>query len=206
GARWALAGEGEEFPLFHPVTGVVVTGRHLVLHEADAPLPELRWASRALRRPSLSAALELVRSDAFHPETEVVLPGPAGADPPGVAGAALLSAADVSADRAAGAVDAASAGHLLFARTYFAAWRARVDGAPARVLVANARDLAVAIPAGRHAFEIAWNREPFHRGVLAQGAALLLACAIGIATRKTRTEAPRRNTESFNETPTGGLA
>ncbi|MCA1580920.1 MAG: hypothetical protein LC796_05890 [Acidobacteria bacterium] len=184
GARWALAGEGEDFPLFHPVTGVVVTGRHLVLHEADAPLPELRWASRALRRPSLSAALELVRSEAFHPDTEVVLPGPAGPDPPAATGSAALSAADVSADRAAGTVDASGAGHLLFSRTYFAAWRARVDGAPVRVLVANARDLAVAIPAGRHTFEIAWNREPFHRGVFAQGAALLLACAIGIATRK----------------------
>jgi type IV secretory pathway TrbF-like protein len=72
----------------------------------------------------------------------------------------------------------------VFARTYFPAWRARVDGAPARVLVANARDVAVALPAGRHVFEIAWDRRPFHRGVVAQGAALAAALVVALATHR----------------------
>ncbi len=184
GARWALAGEEEKFPLFHPVTGVVVAGRHLVLHEADMPLPEVRWASRALRRPSLSAAIELIRSDAFDPVTQVVLPGAPGGPAVENGRDAALSVATVTAQGASGAVDAPSSGHVIFSRTYFGAWRARLDGAPARLVVANARDLALAVPAGRHTFEFAWNREPFHRGVLAQGAALLAVIAVGLATAR----------------------
>ncbi len=191
GARWALAAPEEKFPLFHPVTGVVVAGRHLVLHAADSPLSEVRWASRAVRRPSLSAALELVRSEAFDPATEIVLPGPAGGTSSGGGVTAALSVATLTADRASGAVDAAAAGHVIFSRTYFGAWGARVDGAPARVLVANARDLAVAVPEGRHTFEFAWNRGPFHRGVLAQGAALLVAIGVGLSTARLRSRTGR---------------
>ena len=75
GARWALAEDGEEHPLFRPVTGLRVAGRRLVLFEAPRALPELRWAGRAWRRPSLSDALELVRSDRFDPFADVSLPG-----------------------------------------------------------------------------------------------------------------------------------
>ncbi len=188
GARWALTAREESFPLFHPVTGVEVAGRHLLLHAANAPLEEVRWASRALRRPSLSAALEVVRSAAFDPGTEVVLPGPEGAAPAGAAPGApvALAVSGVFPDRASGTMDAPAPGHVIFSRTYFPAWRARVDGVPARVLVANARDLAVAMPAGRHTFDFAWNREPFHRGVAAQGAALLAAAAVGLVAARPR--------------------
>jgi hypothetical protein len=48
-----------------------------------------------------------------------------------------------------------------------------VDGRDAPVLVANARDLAVAVPAGEHRVEIRWDERPFVRGVILQGAALL---------------------------------
>ena len=183
GARWALAGEGEAFPLFHPVTGVIVAGRHLVLHALESPIAEVRWAGRAHRSASLSGAIELLRSDRFAPDREVVLPGRAGAAPTAAAAsAAAITLSSVSDDRAAGTVDAAGAGHVVFSRTWFPAWRATVDGAASRVFVANARDLAVAVPAGRHRFELAWDRGPFHRGVIWEGLALLAALAIGVAT------------------------
>ena len=103
--------------------------------------------------------------------------------------AATLSLTELSPERAAGVVDAASPGWIILSRTYFPSWRGRVDGAPARVLVANARDLAIAVPAGRHAFELAWDRTPFHRGVAAQAAALAAALAVAAATSRRRNPA-----------------
>lgn len=188
GARWVLAAEGEPYPLFRPVTGVVVAGRHLVLHTLDAPVPEIRWAGGAHRRKSLSAALQLLRSDRFDPERAVVLPGREDEDPRvdgNTSGAsAALAISQLSPESARGSVQASAAGHVVFARTYFSAWKAHVDGVPARVLVANARDIAVGVPAGRHSFELFWDRTPFHRGVLWQGAALLFAMAVAAARRK----------------------
>jgi len=194
GARWALAGDNETFPGFRPVTGVVVAGRQLVLHALDAAVPDVRWASRAHRRRSLSGALDFLRSDRFHAETDVVLPGPADRDAEEPAGspASTVTLAAMSPDAAAGSVDSPSPGHVVFARTWFPSWRAWVDGAPARVLVANARDLAVAVPSGRHTFEFSWDRRPFHRGVFWQGAAVLAGLGVAVATgrrKRIRSEA-----------------
>ncbi len=184
GARWALADEGEEHPLFRPSTGFAVAGRRLVLYENPRPLPELRWAGRAWRRRSLSGTYELVRSERFEPATDVAFPGARDEDPAGPPSPAAVAVEALRADRAAATVEAAAAGHLLFSRTFFPSWRARVDGAPSPVGVANARDLAVAVPAGRHRVEIEYDRRPFRRGVAIQAAALLSALAAAVAARR----------------------
>ncbi len=184
GARFALAGEGEPFPLFHPVTGMLVAGRPLVLHAIDAPVAEVRWAGRAHRRSSLSSAIALVRSEAFAPETDVVLPGRVDQAPaPGPGSTGTIQLSSFSPENVSGTVDASAPGCVVVGRTYFPAWQASVDGNPARLLVANARDLAVVIPGGKHSFEIHWDRTPFHRGVAAQAAAFVLLVAVAIATR-----------------------
>ena len=190
GARWTLAVEGEEHPLFRPVTGVEVAGKRLVLSETADPVPELRWASRAWRRPGLSPTIELVRSTAFDPRRDVALPGRAPLDPAGRGSSATLSDAAIEADRASLVVEADGEGHVVFSRTFFPAWRARVDGAAAPVLVANARDLAVAVPAGRHRVEIRYDAAPFRAGVALQAAAFLAALGAAVATRGGAT--PRR--------------
>ena len=192
GTRWALAGDGEAFPGFRPLTGVVVAGRQLVLHGVDEPLPELRWASRAHIRKSLSGALDFLRSESFRPDTDVVLPGPSDRDAaePAERSSAAVTVAALSPDSAAGSVESRSPGHIVFARTWFPSWRAWLDGAPARVLVANARDLAVAVPPGRHTFEFSWDRSPFHRGVRWQAVAVLAALAVAVSTRNRRPGAP----------------
>jgi hypothetical protein len=185
GGRWALAEEGEAHPLFRATTGFAVAGRRLVLFENSDPLPELRWAGRAWRRRSLSGTLELVRSGRFVPETDIAFPGPRDEDPSPEAApsGATLEIESAAADRASATVAADAPGWILFSRTFFPAWRARLDGAPAPVTVANARDLAVAVPAGRHRVEIAYDRGPFRRGVAIQAAALALALAVAAAAR-----------------------
>ncbi len=198
GGRWALAVEGEEHPLFGPITGMSVAGRRLVLYEHPRPLPELRWAGRAWRCSSLSGTLELVRSERFDPENDVAFPGPRDQDPPATLSATpapgSVSIERVGADTAAATVEAAAPGHVLFSRTFFPAWRATVDGQRAPVTVANARDLAVAVPAGRHRVELAYDRGPFRRGVALQATAFLAALAVAVTTslRARRAAAPAR--------------
>jgi hypothetical protein len=170
---------------------MAVAGRRLVLYENPDPVPELRWAGRVWRRASLSGTLELVRSDRFDPETDVAFPGARDEDPPPAAFTpASVSVARAGADSAAATVEAAAPGHVIFSRTFFPAWKARVDGVPAPVTVANARDLAVAVPAGRHEVEIAYDREPFRRGVALQAAAFLAALAVAVVFRERRAARP----------------
>lgn len=184
GARWVLAEEREVYPFLRPITGLTIAGRRLVLLEMPDPLSELRWAGREFRRASLSGALELVRSGNFRPETDVVLPGRSNRDAEGDVAPASLSLADIKPDRASARIDAPAAGYLIFSRTYFSAWKARLDGRHVPVLVANARDLAVAIPPGRHRVEFEYDRKPFERGVFLHGAAFLTALVACVAGRR----------------------
>ena len=174
GARWILADEATTYPEFLPRTGFSVAGRRLALSELRDPLPELRWAGHEIRTASLSGALDLLRSEAFHADTDVVLPGTPGTAPSGDVAAARLAPFEVRADRASAEVVAGASGHVVFSRTYFRSWTATLDGRPAPVLVANARELAVSVPPGRHRVAFAWDRAPFHRGVLLQATALVL--------------------------------
>jgi len=184
GGRWILAEEGEEFPTTRPVTGVTVAGRRLVLRELPAPLAELRWTPRVFRRRSLSGALELVRSEQFQPETDVALPGASDANPSG-AGHGALSPGAVGPAAAAARVEADTPGYVVFSRSYLPAWRASVDGSPVPVLVANARDLAVAVPAGVHRVEFHWEHATFYRGAALQ-ISMLLALAAAAARARPR--------------------
>jgi len=172
GGRWVLAEAGNAVPDFHAVIGFSVAGRQLVLHETNAWAPELRWASRVARRASLSGSLELARSDLFRSATDVVLPATRdeNAGPPTPPGTIAVRA--LEADRASVDTEAPAAGHLVFSRTFFPGWKAILDGAPARILLANGRDLAIAVPAGRHHVEVFWNPGPFRIGSLLQALAL----------------------------------
>jgi hypothetical protein len=180
GARWVLEDEGRALPGLSIRTGFEVAGRRLIVMEVPDPLPELRWASRTRRASSLSGALALVRSAEFDPGREVVIPGRSNAPVEAASEPARLSEARVSADRAGARVEAPAAGHVVFSRTFFPAWKARLDGAPARVLVANARDLAVAVPAGSHTVEFEYDRGPFRLGVVLQVATFLLIAAAAL--------------------------
>jgi hypothetical protein len=187
-ARFVLAEEGEAYPGAHPVTGLTVAGRRLTLLELEEPIPELRWASRAFRRRSLSGALALVRSEAFDPSTDVVLPGSSDRDD-AAGGSARIEVETIGSAGAAVRVESQAPGHLIFSRTFLPAWRARVEGLDAPVLVANARDLAVAVPAGSHRVEFLWDPTPFVRGIALQAIALVLLGVVGIFFRRSRRSA-----------------
>jgi len=180
GGRWVLAESGSALPGFLPVTGFAVAGHRLVLHEALAFSPELRWASRVHERTSLSGALELARSDLFRPATDVVLPGKRDGAPNPAGASAQMRVEALEPDRAQVDVAAPSAGHVVWSRTFFPNWKATIDGTPTRVLLANGRDVAIAVPAGRHRIEIDWSGRAFRAGVFVQLAAVLAILAITV--------------------------
>jgi len=193
GARFVLSMEGRDYPLFRAKTGLSIGADRMVLFEDPHPLPELRWAGRAVFRGALSDAIELLRSEEFSPASDVVLRGErapaaeASASPARLSGArassARLSDAVVRPSSATADVEADGNGYVVFSRTFFPAWKARVNGVSVPVLVANARDLAVPVPAGRHRVEIAYDRRPFRWGVGLQAVALLAAAAVGLGRR-----------------------
>jgi uncharacterized membrane protein YfhO len=76
-------------------------------------------------------------------------------------------------------VVAPAPGHLVWSRTFFPGWKAILDETPVRVLLANGRDLAVAVPPGRHRLRIYWNPGTFRTGVVIQAAVLLLILIAG---------------------------
>jgi hypothetical protein len=186
GGRWILDDQGEPHPGLNPVTGFEVAGRRLLLSEIPDPLAELRWAGREHRRNSLSGALVLVRSQWFQPESDIVLPGRENRCPAGGA-SSRAPALRIGPDSASVDVEAAAPGRH-FSRTYFGAWKALLDSRDVPVLVANARDLAVAVGPGRHRVEFRYDRGPFHRGVAIQAIvfALVLAAAALPALRMAR--------------------
>ena len=186
GTRWVLAEAGSDVPGFRAVTGFSVAGRRLVLHETNAPAPELRWASRLHRRASLSGSLELARSDLFRSATDVVLPGTRDEDAGLTGPPATIAVRVLEADRASVDVEAPAAGHLVFSRTFFPGWKATLDGTPGRILLANGRDLAIAVPAGRHHVDVFWSPRAFRFGVALQALAILFVLVVSVL------ELPRR--------------
>jgi uncharacterized membrane protein YfhO len=134
----------------------------------------------------------LVRDENFDASTDVVLPDLRDRAPSEPPTSARLSAISIRSSRASAEVEADRAGWLVFSRTYFPAWRAIVDGQRAQVVIANGRDLAVAVPAGRHEIQLWWDESPFTRGVLLQaiGVALVLG-AVMVARSRSRGAAAR---------------
>jgi len=183
GARFVLSPEGGEHPLFRVKTGLSIGDERMLLFEDPHPLEALRWAGRLWRRRSLSGLLDLVRSEAFAPETDVALRGAEDSAPSGPGSSARLASAVTGPSSASAEVDADGPGFLLFSRTFFPAWKARLDGVSAQVLVANGRDLAVPVPAGRHRVEIRYDPAPFRTGVGLQAAGLLVAVAASLSRR-----------------------
>jgi uncharacterized membrane protein YfhO len=83
-------------------------------------------------------------------------------------------------DRAQVDVAAPSEGHVVWSRTFFPNWKATIDGSPTRVLLANGRDVAIAVPAGRHRIRVFWDPNTFRIGVVIQALAMLVGVAAGV--------------------------
>jgi hypothetical protein len=80
-----------------------------------------------------------------------------------------------TADRLLVRVDSPVSGILVWSRTRFAAWVARVDGHGVPTLLADGHLVGVPVPAGSHEIEVVWSRRPVFAGLAlaAMGLALV---------------------------------
>jgi uncharacterized membrane protein YfhO len=62
-------------------------------------------------------------------------------------------------------VDAAGDGVLVWSRTYFAAWRASVDGRAVEPVLAEGHVVGIPVAAGRQHVEVSWSRTPLLAGI-----------------------------------------
>ncbi len=134
------------------------------LYAIDGALPSVRFATRIHRRPSLEAIVELHARPDFDAGTEAVLFG--SADPEGTGHSVRVETLRETTDRLVARLDAPGAGVLVWARTFFSAWRARVDGAAAETVRGDGHLVGVPVPAGAHTVEISWSARPVLAGGL----------------------------------------
>ena len=129
---------------------------------------------------------------AFDPRREIVLPeGRPGAAPEGFRGQVHI--VRESASRVLLDAELAADGYVVLVDGYDPGWRARVDGRPVPLLRANVAFRAVAVPAGRHAVEMAYRPAAALAGLAASGitfAALVVAFVSPLGRRRFNPAAP----------------
>lgn len=135
--------------------------------------PSVRVATRVHRAPDALAAMAIHRADDFDLRTDVVLEGPAASASAPAASGRVLHRLETAATLGA-EVEAESDAVVVWSRTYFSAWQARVDGAAVTPLRAEGHLVGIPVPAGRHRVDIGWRPGPVHAG--------LGLCLLGLAT------------------------
>jgi hypothetical protein len=198
---WALWGE----PRF-----TVASGRHtiraphvlfpLVFSTPDAviyrvpnALPRLSLFHRARSVTSLAGALAVLTADRFDVHTDAVVEGPLPALGAPSTGDRVTQTASHSDDIVAD-VTAGSAAMLMQNDTWFPGWVARLDGTPVPLLRVDGIFRGVAVPAGHHTVEIAYEAASSTIGLLSSGVALLVIVMF-FALGATRVRRPATATE-----------
>jgi hypothetical protein len=173
--RSTLAGLHRTLRTVYSDAGVRVLERRTALPRA--------WLVHEARRVSPGEAPELLAEGAVNPRRVALLeaPPPRLSRPPRPS----LDRAEVverSADRLVVRTRSAAPALLVLSEPYDPAWKARVDGSDAPVLVADHALRAVAAPAGERVVELRYDSWALNAGVAVSGASyLLLAALCGLA-------------------------
>lgn len=133
------------------------------LYAVAGTSPSVRFATRIHERPSLDAILDEHARPDFDPDTDVVVAG--SAETSGRPLPVRVETRRETADRLVAAVEAPAPGVLVWSRTFFSAWRARVDGIAAPTLRADGHLVGVRVPAGSHTIEVSWSADPVLGGM-----------------------------------------
>jgi hypothetical protein len=148
------------------------------LYAVDGAQPSVRFVTRVHRRDTLEETVKLHAEAGFDPAHEVVLAGTG--ETTGTVTSARVETIRETPDRLSVRLDARGEGILVWARTFFAAWRAHVDGAPAETVRTDGHLVGVRVPAGTHVVEVSWSARPVVAGGLL---ALLGLVAVGLLRR-----------------------
>ena len=159
------------------VAGLVPVGQgsQRALYRLEGALPRAFLVDRYEVVPD-SLALGRLLAPAFDPSRAVILGEalPTELAPrAGASGTVRWLSHDVN--RQVLEVDATGPAILVVTENFYPAWRARIDGGPARVVRADFTLRALPLPAGRHQVEFSFNSDLFRRsGALSALSGLLL--------------------------------
>jgi hypothetical protein len=162
----------EELPPPFLRLSVLAPDRGVVLHRLEGAAPSVRVATRLFTAVTFEDVVPRMSRPDFDPQTDAVVM----ASDPSV-GAPLASSAAVAEEtttRLRARVAAPAAALVVWSRTFFGAWRARVDGADVAPVVADGHLVGVPVPAGAHEVEVWWSRTPLILG----GVVSLIALAV----------------------------
>ena len=145
---------------------------------AVAPAPARAYlARRLLPADNMLTAATTMAAASFRPSDDAVVAGGGGAT--ALAGGRVRELAGPPHDRRFD-VAALGPGLLVVQQSFMGCWRARVDGRPAELEVANGVAAGVRVPAGRHRVEFALHLAPYRIGA-AGPLLLLLFAALNLA-------------------------
>jgi hypothetical protein len=145
----------------------------------EGAAPSVRVATRTFRAPDLEAVMAIHRSAEFDARTDVVLEGSSAIPGPlATTGEALKT--EERASWLAADIETSSDAVLVWSRTFFSAWQARVDGVAVRPMRADGHLVGVPVGPGRHRVEIAWQPWPVWIGL----AVSLVGCLTVLALRR----------------------
>jgi hypothetical protein len=168
----------EDLPAPYARVAALDPDRGVVLSRLEGAAPSVRVATRIFPVKQFSDVVALFVRPDFDPLTNAVVMGTGT-----IRGTALPSTVEVTDERATtlrAHVVAAAPAVVVWSRTFFHAWRARVDGAPAEVIVADGHLVGVAVPAGAHDVAIDWSPVP----VIVGGAVSLAALGVLLLLRR----------------------
>ena len=144
--------------------GMLDERRGVRAYELPGTLPSVRLVGGIILAPHFQAMGAVFRNPAFDPATTTVLPGAeSGAEGEPSSGSVTVTA-DLPAELIA-TTEFDRPGVLIWQRTYFPAWRAEIDGAPAPTVTADGHLVGVVVPEGKHEVRIVWPGHPVKLGL-----------------------------------------
>lgn len=141
----------------------VLRGSVSVLENRDA-LPRA-WIVHAARQVPYDSALPLLDSGAVDPRSTVLLEETPPKLSAGRSRAEAATVLEYLPERVTLRVDAASDGMLVMSDIYYPAWKAYLDGQPAKLYVADHAFRAVAVPIGVHTVELRYESAALRLGL-----------------------------------------
>jgi hypothetical protein len=164
------------------------------VYRLPASAEEVQFVGVIHSSDNLNEALARILDPDFDPRSEVVVEGRVEA---GSGASGVVTTVESDRERYVWDVDAEGAGALLVQRAYLPLYRARVDGRPVPIRVANLHRMVVPLEPGEHRVELWVDRGRFRAGFMIAGAALLVLTAASVmSSRGRRTAGSRRNGET----------
>ena len=157
-----------------PFEAMTALGRDggVILHRLEGAAPSVRVATRLFTAVTFDDVVPRQRRPDFDPRTDAVVIESAPSH--GIPLPSSVEVIDETATRLRARIVAPAPALVVWSRTYFGAWRARLDGQSAEIQVADGHLVGVPVSAGAHEVEVGWSTAPLIAGALVSLAALAL--------------------------------